>query len=169
LLFGVTGLLVYGLLGFFLPSSAITQASFQTYPAHAAYLKDISYFLALAFIFMIVPFHFVLSVKREINTGNHRLALNLLLGKRRATAPGGAVFLRPSWLIALLIIAIAGSQIAMAHLIENLQPGIHMNLFITLAEVRRMNFFALGIECVLWYHLALNDLKKECLNAVKLR
>ena len=167
LLFVVTGLLVYGLLGFFLPGSAITEANFQTYPARAAYLKDVSYFLALAFLFMIVPFHFVLSVEREIRAGKHRSALDLLMGKQRGIAPGGAVFLRPSWLVILLIIAVAGSQIAMAHLIENLRPSGHMYLFTALMEARRLNYFVLGIECLVWYYRALNDLKKECLNAMR--
>lgn len=162
LLFVIMGLLVYGLLGFFLPGSAITEANFQTYSAHAAYLKNVSVFLALALVFMIIPFHFVHSLKREINTGKHRSAQNLLLGKRRGVVPAGAIFLRPWWLVALLIIAVVGSQIAMSHIIDNLKPGSHMNLFTALAEARRLNYFTLAIESLVWYNWALNDLRNEC-------
>jgi DNA-binding winged helix-turn-helix (wHTH) protein len=165
----LTGLLVYGLLGFFLPHSPITKANFQTYPAHSAYLKDVSYFLVLAFSFMIIPFHFILSVKREIREGKQRSALNLLMGKRRGIAPGGAAFLRPWWLVVLLVIAAAASQLGMARLIENLKPGEHINLFTALAEARRLNYFVLGIECLIWYYRALNELKKECLDALSSR
>ena len=43
-----------------LPNVAITKASFQTMPAPAAYFKNIVlYFLPLALVFMILPFHIV--------------------------------------------------------------------------------------------------------------
>jgi hypothetical protein len=116
---------------------------------------------------MILPFNFVISVKREIIAGNHRSVLTLLLGKRSGIAPGDAIFLRPSWLLVLLIIIAIGSQVAMMHLTESLKPGAHTNLFTALIEARRLLYLALGIEGLAWYYHALNDLKKICLQAVR--
>ena len=63
--FTAAGLLFAGLT-WFLPNEQVTQAAFQTYPAQAAYLKDLAYFLVLALLFLIIPFHFVTTMEREM-------------------------------------------------------------------------------------------------------
>lgn len=165
--FIITALAVYGVLGFYLPGTSVTEANFQTYPAHAAYLKDVIYFLPLALLFMIIPFHLVNSVGREIVAGDRRAARNLLLGRRRGLTPEGSIFLRPSMLLALLVVAIIGSQLATSRLIENLKPGEHTYLFTVLAEGRRLIYFTLCAECLIWYYRALGGLKKDVMGSAR--
>ncbi len=44
-----------------------------------------------------------------------------------------------------------------------------MNLFTNLLQTRLALYFALGLECVVWYARALNEMKRECLAAERIR
>ena len=156
-------LLLYAALGLFLPTYPITQANFQTYSAYGAYLKSIYYFLPLAIIFLVLPFHFIVSMQREMRAGRHRFVLALVTGKRWSVAPRGAIYLKV-WALGLILAGAAIVSLALtAHLLENLKPGIYMNLFIQLVEWRFLLYFALGLECLLWYYRSVNEIKRECL------
>jgi hypothetical protein len=151
----------------FLPNQPITRAFFGTYPAEAAYLKDTVYFLVLALLFMIIPFHFVSVTRREVEEGRYRAVLDMLNRRRWAVLPRGAIYLRFGHL-ALLLITLAILSIAMtAHLLDNLQPGPYRNLFTQLVYLRAILYFGLGFECLAWYYSALADLKRDCLLAHK--
>ncbi len=159
-IFIASGLLVYLALGYYLPNQPITESRLQTYPAHGAYLKSVYYHLPLAAICLVLPFHFVISLKRDIQNDN-RLVKNLLLGRRRATAPAGAIFVRPWMLGALLFGAAIYALAATNHLFDNLIPGSYTNVFIQLVQLRLLLYFALGLECLLWYSWSLNEIKRE--------
>jgi DNA-binding winged helix-turn-helix (wHTH) protein/uncharacterized membrane protein len=156
----VGGLFVYLALGYYLPNQPITEARFQTYPAHGAYLKSVYYYLPLAAICLILPFHFVISLNREIERGN-RLVQNLLLGKQPATVPAGAIFLRPWMLGPLLFGAAVYALVATAHLFDNLIPRTYTSVFMQLVQLRLLLYFALGLECLLWYSWTMNEIKRE--------
>lgn len=160
------GLLLYMMLGQFLPRHPVTEADFQTYPAQGAYLKSVYYFLALAVVFMVLPYHFVLSIQRELREGRHRPVLDLLAGRRSSVAPAGAVYLRVWWLAVLLIAAASAALVAMAHMFESLKPNPHSGLFVQLAQWRFLLYVILGLECVVWYYWVLNGIKRECLEAM---
>lgn len=157
-----SGLLLYAALGFFLPNIPITEANFQTYTAHGAYLKSVAYFSFLAIVFLIIPFHFVLSLQREMQAGRHKFVFDLLTGERRGSAPRGAIYLKVWWLGLFLFVATVSSPVVVAHLFENLKPGPHVNLFMQLVEWRVLTYLALGLECLLWYYRRLNEIKREC-------
>jgi DNA-binding winged helix-turn-helix (wHTH) protein len=147
----------------FLPSSPITQASFQTYTAQAAYLKSITYFLILTLLFLITPFHFVIVTQQELRAGRRKFILGLLTNDKLSIAPRGSVYPR-LWILTLLLMALATIALALrAHLFDNLTPSPHMNLFMHLVEIQSILYFALGIECLAWYYRALTELKRECL------
>jgi DNA-binding winged helix-turn-helix (wHTH) protein len=149
----------------FLPNQPVTRAVFQTYPAEAAYLKDIVHFLVLGLLFMIFPFHFVSIMRREVQKGRYRAVLDALNRRRLAVLPRGAIYLRFGYL-ALLLVILALLSIAMTvHLLDNLQPGPYRNLFTQLVYLRAVLYFGLGIECLAWYYSALADLKRECISA----
>jgi hypothetical protein len=145
-----------------LPSFPITQSGFQTYAAQAAYLKDIAYFLALALFFLILPFHFIVATENEIRRARHGPVLDVLAGKNLAEWPSRALYPRFCALASLLVAFAAISLIMTAHLLDNLEPGPYMNLFTELVYLRGFLYFGLGIECLAWYYLSLNDIKRVC-------
>lgn len=148
----------------FFPSFPITQASFQTYPAQAAFLKDMAYFACLAFFYMILPYHFVATLEREISLNRQRSVLITLTTRKFRVSPQGTIYPR-FWVLAVFLAVLAlVSLTMMTHLLDNLSPGPHMNLFTQLVYVRGILYFALGLECLAWYYRALNDLRRECLS-----
>jgi DNA-binding winged helix-turn-helix (wHTH) protein len=160
LIYAGAGLLLYVVLGFFLPNYPITEASFQTYTAHGAYLKSVCYFIVLAGVFLIIPFHLVISLQREVLAGRVDSVLGLLNGGRQVIMPKGTVYLKVWWLGVLLIIVTVLSPILIAHLFENLKPHFNMNLFMQLVMWRTLLYLLLAMESLLWYSLSLNKLKR---------
>ena len=71
----------------FLPTNSVTEMNWQTYTAQAAYLKDIVYFLVLLVIFLLPPFHFVLAMQHELQSGRHKAILSLLTGDKLSLTP----------------------------------------------------------------------------------
>lgn len=162
-IFAAAALLLYSALRLYLPDNSITEANFQTYPAHAAYLKDIIYFFPLGVVFLILPYHFILSMQRELQAGRYRLGLALLSGEKWGLAPKGSIYLRLWWLGPLLFGAFVVSLALTAHLSDSLTPSPFKGFFVQLVQWRMILYFGLGIECLLWYYRALNELKRECL------
>ena len=164
-IFVVSGLLLYIVLCFYLPTEPITKARFPTYPASNAYLKSVYYFLPLATVFLVLPFHVVIAFQREITKGN-RLIENLLLGKRRSVAPAGSIFLRPWILVLLLFSAAVYGLLATNHLFDSLIQTAYTGFFMQVVQLRLLLYFALGLECLLWYSWSVNEMKQEVLKGV---
>jgi DNA-binding winged helix-turn-helix (wHTH) protein len=153
-------------LSFFLPAVPITESSLQTYPAQAAYLKDAFYFLLLSFFFLLLPFHFIVTAKHQVALGREKEILGLLTGNKLSLAPGGTVYPK-LWALALLLCAFAAISIAMtSNLLDHLSPSPYRNLFTQLVYVRALIYFTLGIECLIWYYGALEDLKRQSLRLI---
>lgn len=143
----------------FLPSLPITEATFETYPARAAYLKDAGSFLALAFFFLLLPSHFVFAAQ-------HESAVNLPNDERGVTSEQPIIARRTLyprfWFLCLLLILFALIAIAgTAHLLDHLKPGPYMNLFVELLYLREILYFGLGTYCLVWYYRAINRAQKE--------
>lgn len=155
------GLLLYVALGFYLPQIPITEAEFQTYPAHGAYLKSIYYFIPLAALFLIIPFHFVISLKRALEEGRHDFVTALLTDQKYGIAPRGFIYLKGWWLGLILCGSAVGSLIMSAHLFEQLKANEYKELFVQLVQWRFLLFLGLALECLWWYYHALNELRHE--------
>jgi len=151
----------YGFVGTRFPDYSITQASFRTWTAQAAYVKGIVYCGIFAGLFLLVPFHFVLAMQRNLWEGRHRMVHETLTGGIFGIPPRGAPYLSVWLLSGLLILGAASSFISTAHLLEALTPGAYSNLFILTIVIRWLLFLFLGIECCWWYYSALNDLRRE--------
>lgn len=160
-----SALMLYSALCSFLPGYPITESIHQSQTAQGAYLKNVLYFLPLAIIFILLPYHFVVSLQREMRAGKHRLVHDLLLGKRRSLVPENTIYLKVWWLVLLLSGAAVTSLVFTFYMLDHLKPGLYTNLFTQLAFWRIMLYFALGLECLIWYAQALNALKRDCLNA----
>ena len=154
---------LYVALGTFLPGAPVTEARFQTYTAHGAYLKSVYYFLPLAVLFLILPFHFVVSTQGELQAGRARTVLDILLDGRQAAPPAGPVYLKVRWLGLALTVAALVSVAVLAHLFENLLPNEHLNLFIQSVQWRTLLYFGLGLECLVWYYRSLCRIRQTCL------
>jgi DNA-binding winged helix-turn-helix (wHTH) protein len=161
LVFLLSAAALYGALCYFLPSVQITKATFQTYTAQGAYFKDSLYFLILAGVFLIAPFHFVGYLNRELLMGRHGLVMRTLTTSRLTIAPKATTYL--AGLLLLLFLFAVRSTFDHSHLLDNLLPGPHKNLFIQLIYARLTLYFALAVECLIWYYRALNSVKHECI------
>lgn len=155
--------LLFILLSHWLPSFPITQLTLQSYPAQAAYLKDTSYFLILAFCFLLVPFHFIAAVEREIERGQCGQVMGLLSGNKLSTSPKGTIYPRFWALASLLVVLAAFSLVMTSRLLDHLKPAPYMNLFTLLVYVRAFLYFGLGIEGLIWYYRSIDEIKRECL------
>lgn len=157
-LFLIAAAALYAALTRFLPAVPITELNFQSYPAQAAYLKDTSYSVLLAVCFLILPFHFVVARQRDIIQGKEEEVLALLTGNKLVALQIRAIFVRP-WMLAIVLLVFAGfSLVLTSHLLDNLRPSPYMNLFTQLIYARALVYFALGLECIIWYAKALNEL-----------
>lgn len=146
----------------YLPDYPVTEATFQTWTAQAAYLKGVVYAAAFASIFTLLPFHFVITMQRELQAGRHRMAFELLSGSRFGIAPKGVPYVKV-WVLGVMLVAGAAySIVSTAHLLEALKLTEYSNLFIHTIQVRWLLFLVLGLEGLGWYYSALNELKREC-------
>jgi DNA-binding winged helix-turn-helix (wHTH) protein len=147
---------------FFLPAFPITEAAFQAHTAQGAYLKNIVlYFLPLVVAFLIVPFHFVTSLRKRLAGGDVSLARNSLNVEKGGLAPKSAI--QPKTLGWLLFVAGVICMFLTFRLLDSLKTGPYMNLFTLLVMFRLLLYFGLGTECLLWYYRTLEDLKQSFL------
>jgi len=152
-MFLISALLVFAALIRILPNHPIIASNLQSYSAQTAYLKDESYFLLLAILFVAIPFHFITVLEKETHQ-THRANRRVASG----TSGGNETYPKP-WILGVLLVVFALVSVAMtAHLIDNLTPGPYMNLFVSLVYLRGVLYFGLGLECLLWYWNALKDL-----------
>jgi DNA-binding winged helix-turn-helix (wHTH) protein len=159
-----TGALVAGV-WLYLPPVPLTQLDIQAYTAQAAYLKTVIYFLVLQFFFLLLPFHFVAMMQRELSEGRQAATLDLLTGNRLSVAPRGVAFIR-LWVLAGLLALMAIVSLFLHHsLMSHLRPAQFMNLFANLILMRLILYNALGGVGLWWYNQALNELKRDCLMA----
>lgn len=139
----------------------LTQANFQTWSAQAAYLKGLVYCTAFTGVFLLLAFHFVITMQREFLADRHGEGFELLARGWLGVAPAGAPYL-PSWVFGvLLLVGAIYSILSTAHLLEALKVTPYTNLFIQLIEIRWVLFLALGVECCWWYYSSVNELKRE--------
>jgi hypothetical protein len=142
----------------------VTGHRLQAQTAQVAYLKNVFlYFFPLVVILSLIPFHFVAAIRRELDRGNHRLVLALLTGKSESMRSTNAPYLRVGWLSAGLFGAALVSLIMTNRLFDHLKEGPYMDLFMKLVLARVFVYFSLGLACLLWYHRALSELKRESL------
>jgi hypothetical protein len=117
----------------------------------------------LEVILWLIPFHFVATLRHELNRGNHQLVLALLTGQAKAVRPTNAPYLRVWWLSAGLFGAALVSLIMTNRLFDHLTEGPYMDLFMKLVLARMFVCFSLGLACLLWYHRSLSELKRDSL------
>jgi hypothetical protein len=152
-----------------LPPTPIVVASFQTFTAQAGYLKSLLQTLPLSLFLMLLPFHSIVALQRELKEGRYQSVKALLNGAPDAIPPRGSVLLRPR-MLAVFVAALAGVGLYMlSHLLENLQSSPYRNLFTLIAECRATLYLVLAVLGVVWYYRTLNELRREATAMTELR
>lgn len=164
-IFGLGAAGAVGLAWQFLPPEPVTLLTTQAAPAQAAYLKAVLYCLILNALFLLPPFHFILTMQRELLAGRHRATLGLLTGERLSVPPRGVLFPRFPVLVVCLSIVVLVSLYLHHNLMSHLRPDRYMNLFSGLIYARLFLYYALAGLGLAWYARALTELKRECLAA----
>jgi hypothetical protein len=152
-------------LSFFLPNFPVTQMDTPAQTAQGGYLKGVVYVLPVAFVFLLVPFHFVLAMQRELQEGRYRLALALLSSDKRAVSPEGSIHISVRTLWILLVAAFLLSIPLTAGLFGHVKTSPYLGIFTLFIYLRWLAYFGLGLVCLFWYSRLLNELKRECLAA----
>lgn len=154
-------IVLYLALGFVLPSHSVTRLNMQAQPAHAAYLKNAAYFLAILLPCCVVPFRCAHVLTDEAyRRGNEREILHLLSGRRRAVAPGSALYLTPRGYGGLLLAIVVVMTPLTLNLFDNLKPAPQMNLFVQLVLWRTLLMLALAAQGFIWYSININRLRR---------
>lgn len=145
----------------FLPAEAVTEADgIQTYPAQAAYVKTIFYYVPLVIIYLIVPYQFVVAMQREIRLGKNKEVISLLEIGDSDSWLKRPIYLRVKHLTVLLILTAFVSFIFVHYLFVKLRASPNKNWFMFMVYARFFLYFAFGGECLYWYSHALNELKR---------
>jgi len=165
-IFVTAAALLYCALIFFLPSTAVTEAWFQASTGQAAYLKNICfYFLPLAIVFLLIPFHSISVLDREVRRGNCCIVMKILPTPAQSTSFG--LFIPSRALGWILFVAAIVSLLLTYRLFDNLKDGPYQNLFSILAILRVMLYFGFGAECLAWYHMSLEGIRTVCETQLK--
>jgi hypothetical protein len=143
------------------PSAAVTQASFQTWPANLAFLKSTFHAWLVAPVFILWPFHFVLVMQRQLALGRYERVVKLLTRDSYAVPPPGVRY--PAvWALGLYFAGLVTyNWLALSHLFDHLAAGPYKNLFMALVLARVAIWLALPVICIWWYQGALDELKRE--------
>jgi DNA-binding winged helix-turn-helix (wHTH) protein len=150
-----------GALSFFLPAFPATESHLQAQTAFGAYFKNaFLYFLPLGVFLLLLPWHGVAALRRELAAGRGGEVRRWLDSAPSAVAPAGAVYLKPKWLAVALAIPALPALALTQNLLGNLRPGPYQNLFTTLVWLRLLGYFALGVAGVIWYEAAWRKCKK---------
>lgn len=161
-LFAISAALIYLRLLLFLPQGPVTEAIFQTSTGQAAYLKNIGfYFLPLAIAFLVIPFHIIAVLSREVQLGNCQKILNAFSHPSGVTSDLGLLI--STRLLGIVLLTAGITSLALTYrLFDNLRPSPYLNLFSILATVRVLLYFGFGAECLVWYSLNLSNIKQQC-------
>jgi len=148
-----------------LPATPVTeQIARQPWTAQAAYLKNVAlYFLPMATFYILLPFHFVIALQRELAARRPGPVLALLTGQRKAPSVVGAIYLRVSRLAWALFATALLSVVMTEDLFDHLKPNHYKELFIWLVLGRTLLLFGVAVLWLLWYSKSLDEIELECL------
>jgi hypothetical protein len=147
-----------------LPHESIVRATFATRTVYQAFQKNIFiHFTPAVLLYVLMPFHAVLGIQRELHEGRVANTVALLTGDRTAFHPRGLWVLRPhvlGWLMAFMgVVHILG----MNYMLDNLLPGPYSAWFAAALYVRIGLWFVIAGIGLGWYHRQMQDLRQLAL------
>ncbi len=111
----------------------------------------------------LVPIHFVLAMQHELWSNRIDRVLRLLTSDPMRVTPRGTLFVRPLLAAAIFLLFATWWMIGNAHLLENLEPGPYLALFMVLGISRMMIVLITLFAVLIWYARTLNELKREAI------
>lgn len=149
---------------FVLPHEPAIDSAFVPRTIAAANVRNwLLYGMPLALLFLLVPFHFVVTIQRELARGRHDNVLRLLMGDPLAVTPRGAIYIPPRVLAGVVVAATVYLVVANQYLLDNLSAGPHAELFSTLIYLRIAGGLGFAASSVAWYIRMLNEAKREAM------
>jgi hypothetical protein len=146
----------------FLSADPIVLAKFQTMTARVGWMKSVGQALQIPLL-SLIPFQFVLAMQHELWSNRMDRVLRLLTNDPMGITPRGALFVRPVVAAVVFVLFATWWIIGNAHLLENLEPGPHLGLFMALG-ISRMTVVLVTLFVVwIWYLRILDELKREAI------
>jgi hypothetical protein len=147
-----------------LPHVSIVRATIATRTVYQAFQKNIFiHFTPVVILYVLLPFHVVLGIQRELHEGRVTNTVALLTGDRRAFHPRGLWFLRPQvlgWLMALTgIVHVVG----MNYMLDHLLPGTYSTWYSAALYARIGLWLVVAGVGLAWYHRQMQDLRQLAL------
>jgi hypothetical protein len=147
-----------------LPHEPIVRATIQTRTVYQAFQKNIFiHFTPVIILYVLLPFHVVLGIQRELQQGRVTNTVALLTGDRRAFHPRGLWLLRPQvlgWLMALMgIVHVVG----MNYMLDHLLPGSYSTWYAAALYTRIGLWLVIAGVGLAWYHRQMQDLRQLAL------
>jgi hypothetical protein len=156
-----SGLAAYGLSWVLLPQLSINGPG----KPQEAYFRNMSAFLAAGSFCLLVPYHFVLTMQRELSKGKHAMALRFLTGEKDGVLPRKAVYLNLR-LVFVFLVAVGFSIWWGNEMYFNTLPASpYRSFLVSMILFLWFHYHALAAGWLFWYHRMLNELKRECLIA----
>lgn len=156
-----SGLAAYALSWVLLPNLSINGPG----KPQEAYFRNTSAFLAAGCFCLLVPYHFVLTMQRELSEGKHAMALRFLSGQKDAILPRKAVYLNLRLVFVFLVIVGLSIWWANDLYFNTLPAGRNRTVLVALVIFLWFHYHALAAGWLFWYSRMLNELKRECLIA----
>jgi anti-sigma factor RsiW len=144
-----------------LPGDQTIQASFQTRSAAGGYFKDALLIFLPLLLFILPPFHTVVSLQRYLKAGRHRQVEGALAASHDRIAPRGVWYLSPRVLTGFLVVMGTLKIVGTNHMLDALTPGPYANLFSVASYIGTGLWFAIAAVCLIWYSISLNELRRE--------
>jgi len=146
----------------FLSADPIVLAKFQTMTARIGWMKSVGQALQIPLL-SLLPFQFVLAMQYELWSNRIDRVLRVLTHDPMGVTPRGVLFVRP--VVAAVIFALFATWwiVGNAHLLENLEPGPYLGLFMALGISRMMVVLITLFIVLIWYLRVLNELKREAI------
>lgn len=138
-----------------LPEFQMAQAKFRLLSSQAAHLKNTGYFLFLAIVFWLTPFHAILILERESRAEQLPFVQGVL--SRQIMIGRGMVALNGATLLIVLAVVIAMSIKMGSHLLDDMKPHPRLSYFTVLFYLRAFLYFLLAAICVGWYLYSLSQ------------
>lgn len=135
---------------------------FPEFVAPGGCVRNYATFLGLGSLYFVIPYHFILTVQRELQMGRHSLVLSLLAHERGSIPPRGTLYLRVWWMMGILTPLGFLIWQNTEWYIRSLQWWPYKELFISLLLAHWFSFLTLGTLWMIWYQYKLNEVKREC-------